>query len=305
LKERRKQIFAMKANMPISKICLAASASGWLLLIAAGILVFTHESPALNAFSQDVKTLEGRFLTAAYATHDTGLSGTPSSSSEEGSFGRSFENHSSSGGKDVVTIRMFGFAGGEIVAYIIATFFSMMYAWMYYLQVVAQIEPLPPQPETGSDDFEVGIFDCICDACTCLSVIIPCAAWTRQAHTNEVTGVCPFWPTWCAYFCTGIFCGVGPCCLTVFFRMRLKEHMGVEDHVLNDLCLSWLCHQCAIGQQAMAVDQALGYEVECCCTLRWTTPTEKVYKDGTVGGYERSDLMGPGYDSRDGHIPRF
>jgi len=61
--------------------------------------------------------------------------------------------------------------------------------------------------------------------------------------------------------------------------------MGIEDHLLNDLCCAWLCAPCAIGQHAMAVDRELGYEVEMCCELKWTTATENIYRDGTVSGF--------------------
>jgi len=71
--------------------------------------------------------------------------------------------------------------------------------------------------------------------------------------------------------------------------------MGIEDHLMNDLCCAWLCAPCAIGQQGMAVDRELGYEVELCCELNWKTATENVYRDGTVSGYNQPDQGSRGY----------
>jgi len=260
--------------MALGKVCAFASLAGFALLAVAGILAFVGDSNA---------ELRGRVLYAATVPGQTGLSGTPSSESGEGSsssrWSGSFDN-SLFGGNHWATLAPAGAAGLDFVAYIVLGLFCATYAWFYKMHVVDHIQPMPPQEATGEDDFEPGICACIGDICMCTHLLLPCCMYVRQAHTNEVTGICGFWPTFWAYFLTGFCCGVGPCCLTVFFRMRLKEHMGVEDHVLNDLCLAWLCATCAVGQQAMAVDQKLGYEVELCCELKWTEETELVYRDG-------------------------
>jgi len=244
---------------------------GFLLLAMAGILAFNAES-----LTAGQKPLRGRFLTVDPAAANTGLSGTPSDSSSNPS--NSFDN-SIFGGNHKFTLAPFGIVGGDIIVYLVAGLVCGVYAWFYKTQVVDQIAPMPPQDHTGSDDFDVGICECFMDACMCFHLLIPCMVYVRQAHTNEVTGVCSFWATFWAYFLGGLCCGLGPCCLTVFFRMRLKEHMGIEDHLLNDLCCAWLCAPCAVGQAAMSVDRKLVYEVESWNNLKWLEDTEKVYRD--------------------------
>lgn len=259
-------------NTP-GKVSVVAFSAGFLLLATAGILVLT--SP-----SQDVKQLRGRFLqaTGQYNGGQVGLSGTPSSDLASGS--GSFDN-SLFGGNHYYTAAPAGVVGGEWIVYIVMGLLCGGYAWFYKLSVVDQIAPLPPQNGSGKDDFDVGICDCLWDAFLCFPLAIPCCVYVRQAHTNQVTGICGFWTTFWAYFLGGLCCGIGPCCLTVFFRMKLKEHMGIEDHIMNDLCCAWACAPCAVGQVAMAVDQKLGYEVDaCCCKLNWDRETEQVFQDG-------------------------
>lgn len=243
---------------------------GLLLLTSAGILVFVVDPKAASGISSPA-----RFLQTGVGAEQTGLSGTPSDSSSSGS--KSFDN--SLFGGNHVTLAPFGVAGGEFIAYIVGAFLTIIYAFFYKQHVVDQIAPMRKQPATGRDDFEVNICDCFMDACTCVHLLLPCCQFVRQSHTNEVTKICGFWPTFFAYAVSGVCCMLGPCCLTVYFRMKLKEHMGIEDHLLNDLCCAWLCFPCAIGQQGMAVDQKLGYEVELCCTLNWLSDTKNVWND--------------------------
>lgn len=113
----------------------------------------------------------------------------------------------------------------------------------------------------------------------CSHLVLPCCAYVRQAHTNEVTGILSFWPTFWLYVVTGVCCHIGPCVLTTYFRMRLKDRMGIDDHPINDLCCAWFCSPCAIGQQAMAVDKRLGYQVYQFCELEWLEETVNVYHD--------------------------
>lgn len=241
--------------------------SGVALLAVAGVLLAFSDPKTLQAVEEPLKLVEApaRFLQVAAQT--TGLSGTPSDADSSGSGIKSFDN--SLFGGNHVTLAPFGVAGGEFAAYIVGAFFSIIYAFLYKGWVVDEIEPLRKQPTTGKDDFDVNICDCWMDACMCVQLILPCMQYVRAAHTNAVTNTCGFWETFLAYLVTGLCCGLGPCCLTVFFRMKLKEHMGIEDHILNDLCCAWFCMPCAIGQQALAVDQKLGYEVELCCKLKF------------------------------------
>merc|ERR1719183_2125603 len=98
-----------------------------------------------------------------------------------------------------------------------------------------------------------------------------------MAHTNAVAGTCGFWETalcWCC--CAAISANLGPCCLMVYWRKQVKEVMGIEDHIMNDICCTLFCPMLSLCQQATAVDRAMGYEVTGCCTLK------KVEKDGDL-----------------------
>jgi len=182
-----------------------------------------------------------------------------------------------------------GAVGGEYIVYIVFGVISIFYAWFYKMHVVDQITPMKRQEETGNDNFDVGLCDCLGDSCMCLHMLLPCMVWVRQGHTNQVTNVCGFWATFICYLVSGLCCGIGPCCLTVYFRMRLKEHMGIDDHLLSDLCFAWLCMPCTVGQQALAVDQKLGYHVDGCCTLDWDDEQPQRMRGLRNDDYEASE----------------
>jgi len=151
----------------------------------------------------------------APGTTQTGISGSPSGSLQGGTAGKSsisalFEKHSSSGGDYVFTTGVLGFAGSEFTVYIVGAFFAGIYAWFYKMKVVEQIQPLGPLAPSGEDDFKPGICECWLDACNCVHLILPCCAYVRQAHTNEVTGICAFWPTFWLYIIGGLCCGLAP-----------------------------------------------------------------------------------------------
>lgn len=240
------------------KLAAVGFLTGFLLLTFAGILAYTSDSTTAAANQVDGRRLQNQ--------PQTGLSGSPSSSSSSGSL---FEH----AGNNWYTIAPLGAVGGEYIAYIVFGVISMFYAWFYKQHVVDQVlekkGPMQWQEDTGKDDFDVDLCACWADICMCMHMILPCMVWVRQAHTNEVTGGCGYWSTFAAYIVTGLCCCIGPCCLTVYFRMQLKDHMGLEDHLLNDLCLAWLCLPCTVAQQALAVDRKLGYTVDGCCTLDW------------------------------------
>merc|ERR1711963_376274 len=78
-----------------------------------------------------------------------------------------------------------------------------------------------------------------------------------------------FWSTLVLTLFVHAFCApcCGPCCMNVYFRMHLKDMLGVEDHCINDFCVALFCYPCAVGQQALAIDEYLGLHTECCCKL--------------------------------------
>jgi Zn-finger protein len=56
----------------------------------------------------------------------------------------------------------------------------------------------------------------------------------------------------------------------IYWRKQLKEIMGIEDHLVNDVCVTCFCPMLSICQQGTAVDKAMGYEVTGCCTVENT-----------------------------------
>lgn len=154
----------------------------------------------------------------------------------------------------------------HLIQVIIAVTFACMYKHRVVDQVTNKLKE--HRPTTGHDDFGIGLFDCLWDFNYCLMV---CACpEVRQAHTNEVAGVCGFWHSIMLMIfgsiCLAPCCG--PCCINVYFRMHLKDMLGLEDHCINDFCVALFCWPCAVGQQAMAIDDQLGYHVKCCCNLQ-------------------------------------
>lgn len=153
-----------------------------------------------------------------------------------------------------------------LISHLIQATVAIAFACIYKSRVVDSVQGLTEhRPMTGRDDFEVGLFDCFQDINYCLMVCF--CPEVRQAHTNEVGGICGFY-TSLFFMIFGRICLApccGPCCINVYFRMHLKDMMGIEDHLINDFCIALWCWPCAVGQQAISIDEYLGYSVQCCC----------------------------------------
>lgn len=121
------------------------------------------------------------------------------------------------------------------------------------------------------DDFPNTICGCFDDMWVCIHGW--CCPLVRMSHTNAVAGIMGYWETALLWCCCSIFTGgIGPCCLMVYWRKQLKEIMGIEDHIVNDVCITCFCPWLSVCQQATSVDQAMGYEVTGCCTLDYGNP---------------------------------
>jgi len=151
---------------------------------------------------------------------------------------------------------------------------SLCFACCYYSKAVkpllAQRGTLADRPNAyvpnGKDDFEGGIFGCFDDMWVCIHGL--CCPLVRMSHTNAVAGVMGFWESALCWCCCSFFtANLGTCCLMVYWRKQLKEIMGLDDHLVNDMCITLFCPMLSICQQGTAVDQAMGYEVTGCCTL--------------------------------------
>jgi Cys-rich protein (TIGR01571 family) len=119
-------------------------------------------------------------------------------------------------------------------------------------------------PDSGRDDFNTSIFGCFSDRWVCLQGTF--CPMVRIAHTNAVTGVCPFWETlWCYCCCAWLTLNMGPCCLLMWWRLRLKNIMKVDESAMNDFCITMFCPQISLCQMSTAADQAMGYQMTGCC----------------------------------------
>jgi Cys-rich protein (TIGR01571 family) len=202
-----------------------------------------------------------------------------SSDSSSGSFARSSNSlkSSSSGSEDNLlksgsTSSVGASSGSGLLNFLLMVCFACVYKG----KVVDPMGKMPKQSlqYESPDDFRYGLFDCVKDCNMCL--MVTCCPLVRIAHTNETADVCGFWETLCCLGLSTILCGMGPCCLNVYFRIHIKDHMGIQDHCFNDMVLAWCCLPCITGQQALAVDEVMGFTFKCPCTVE---------RSGMSGGY--------------------
>jgi Cys-rich protein (TIGR01571 family) len=279
----------VKGNPSVLACC--SMLVGMLLLSFAGIvMVMSPQSLVVELRKQSSTFLEGTRrlgtdpLTGQYIpiytttrpsifdSSDSSFSGSSLESS------KSLESDSSSSG---MTPQNEGVSvAGDSAAYWTGIFIDALimtcFAAIYYQNAVE------PVLQTGNmltrygygykqyvqDDFDNGICDCFSDMWVCIHGL--CCPLVRMAHTNAVAGIHGYWQSVLIYFCCQVVgCGIGPCCLMVYWRKQLKDIMGIEDHILNDAIVTCCCPGLSICQQATAVDQAMGYEVTGCCTLEY------------------------------------
>lgn len=158
----------------------------------------------------------------------------------------------------------------ELLPMVITLAIHVAFAIFYKIWVVDMIPPLSQRPISVDEDFRQDIFA----ACTtpgqghlCLHATFCCQC--RAAHTWHVAGICEYWPALLLLFIASwTKCA---CCIDSFvytyFRMRLKEKLGIRSNLVMDLLYSMFCPCCAVAQEAMAIDSELGTNVECCCQL--------------------------------------
>lgn len=195
--------------------------------------------------------------TAAVSSGSSSLAGSSSVTSFTGSSVAS----SGTGGNKAVAYMKQG-SVGQLVQLIL----FLAYGYFYKQKVVdAMGTPpvLPPRPQREREyaDFAFNLVDCLFDCDMCLMVTF-CPA-VRAAHTNDMIGTCGFWQSLAALWCSAWMCGLGPCCLTVYWRMQIKDHMNVDDNCLKDALAAFFCMPCVTGQHAMSVDNAAGWSFSC------------------------------------------
>jgi Cys-rich protein (TIGR01571 family) len=255
---------------------------GTLLLAFAGTLAFVGRSELSGSARRLQLGVVGPVTSVFGFANFTTTAPSSLDSSDSSSFGSSLESSKSSesesfksGGTWVEQAgASWGAGGGTTVANL---FIMLLFACLYKKKGV---DPVIKKRGTldvrmqridgdGHDDFENTICECFNDKWVCIHGL--CCPLARMAHTNAVAGVMGFWETafcWCC--CSFWSMGLGPCCLMVWFRMRLKAIMKIEDHCFNDFLVTLFCPMLAICQQGTAVDTAMGYEVTGCCDLEFS-----------------------------------
>jgi hypothetical protein len=58
-----------------------------------------------------------------------------------------------------------------------------------------------------------------------------------------------------------------PQCLFAYFRLQIKQKLGIKDDVVMDFICSACCSCCTIAQAAREVDARTGVSVSCPCNL--------------------------------------
>lgn len=166
--------------------------------------------------------------------------------------------------------------GVLITQLILMGFFACLYNMQVVEPVIEKKGILADRKERKEAlDFSVNICQCFDDIWVCIhGLFCPLA---RMAATMATAGVCGYWESICFWCLCAMFVPLGPCCLTVFFRMRLKEIMNIRDNPLNDIIVACLCPNLAICQEGTAVDHAMGYEVVGCCDVEWDSKLKDDY----------------------------
>lgn len=137
----------------------------------------------------------------------------------------------------------------------------LLFAYFYKSKVVDLIPTLDPiAAGSRGKDFHAGLCACFDDQNLCLHAI--CCSMCRAAHTYAVAGVLTYLQALALQVvCSPCMCFVGGC----FLRPRLRAAVGLEEDGFMD-CLKWTCCSvCAIGQEALEVDELSGIKVLCCC----------------------------------------
>jgi len=201
-----------------------------------------------------------------------------SSAKSSNSF-ESWESGSSEG--NVVKFVTVSQSASAAISWVVNMILCLCYACVYKSKVVEPMGVMVHQQlqHEMHNDFRFGLCDCWKDINICCMVM--CCPLLRMAHTNETADVCGFWETLMCMWCSTL-CVCGPLCLNVYFRIHIKDHMGIQDHCFMDLCAAFFCLPCITGQQAMSVDETVGWKFKCPCSLEHVSQT---------GGYGMAQMQ--------------
>lgn len=265
-------------------VSVAGFAVGQSIQIEPGSLVAEQ-----NIISQVNPTEKALVLqTATLQAHPSGATVTTATAATQSSSLNSFDSSSGSSSSQSLASSESGSSAGDLKATWswaagiststwanVQLILSIIYACIYKSKVVDVMGVMPARPLQGAHALEPGLLDCLFDCGMCHIVLYcPCI---RAAQNNHAADVCGYWETfvlmWLSTFC--VACGA-PLCLNVYFRMHLKDHLGLDDDCFNDFIISFCCYHFSLGQQGLAVDQALGYTFKFPCTVTPVDPMSKM-----------------------------
>jgi Cys-rich protein (TIGR01571 family) len=244
---------------------------GMVLLGFAGVIVVM---PSTSAGPQQSHEFLGRRLQGygiGYITTSKAPSSFDSSDSSSSSDYSSEPSKSSMSGSmqssdwNEVWPKVAKALGGSCGWITISLLIQVTFAMLYYRIVTAPIVDSGKLTERDLPPGEMkGIFQCTSDRWVCIQGL--CCPMVRVAHTNAVSGICPFWESlWCWCCCAWMTLNIGPFCLLMWWRMQIKGIMKLEDNPIEDFCITMVCPQLSICQLSSAVDNAAGYQITGCC----------------------------------------
>lgn len=266
---------------------------GLLLLGLAGVSVVSSNTPVLKGAINEVLPRRLQYsMVMGYIT-TTAL---PSSfdSSDSSSLGSSFEpsksvDSLSSGSLPSLDIRVawgqiLGMTGSIWLSVTITLVVQSLFACIYFKYVVQQFfgddtinSEFQKQRPMASYAFNYKMLDCFSNKSVfCSGLLCP---MVRQAHTNQVSGVCGFWESLCCWCCCSwVSLGLGPSVLVVFWRTSIQTQMQIPpgENIVEDFCLSCLCPQLSVCQMARSVDEAMGSKQTGCLNFEMT---EDIYNN--------------------------
>jgi len=250
------------AVLPTIGVC-----AGMLLLGFAGyIAVGPSTARRLQSFGYITSTRAPSSFDSSDSSSSSDLSLEPSKSFESGSLDSSDWNNV----YPKIEASIGGSMGPVTIWLILQALWGVIYN-KYVADPIKETGTLDERMEAaqmedmeGQVDFNNGFCECYKDKWVCLQGLF--CPIVRMAHTNAVSGVCAFWETfWCYCCCSWLTVGLGPCCLVVWWRLRLKNIMKVEENPLTDFFGTICCPLVSVCQMSTAVDSAMGYEVTGCC----------------------------------------
>mmetsp|Transcript_11798 Transcript_11798/g.19371 ORF Transcript_11798/g.19371 Transcript_11798/m.19371 type:complete len:382 (+) Transcript_11798:67-1212(+) len=143
----------------------------------------------------------------------------------------------------------------------------IVFAFFYKRYVVdvyprERLQALEPEPQTEQKALHNPMCACCNDMHLCLHAAF---CWpVRAAHTWEVMGIVDYWLGFFASLCCPLCM---PCIGGCFWRAKIRKKFGIEENTIGDFLMWLFCTPCAVGQEAMQVDEVSGVTVQCCCKI--------------------------------------